>query len=155
MLKLVKDRAEPASIQTAESVSSVPEIPEEDIIYSEQDKVGEGTFGECFIGKYRNHIPVILKKVKVGDVAEVKREAKTLMELKHQNIPIVFGVNTPEKMIVIRGKTQAKNNLERWKKLSAKECLIRTTNFASASLNLSSALLISYTQRDGFTQTLK
>lgn len=64
--------------------------------------LGEGSYGKCYYALYRGHIPVAVKKSKNGGQAELLREANILQCLQsHKSLPVLFGVNTEERMIVM------------------------------------------------------
>lgn len=55
-------------------------------------KVGEGTFGHCYLAKYGS-LKVAVKEIKSGSLnKEIKREAETLQSMRHPNLPLLLGI---------------------------------------------------------------
>lgn len=78
------------------------ELRPENIEYVAKNPVGSGSFGQCFLARYRS-IKVIVKQMKLSETAEDKErarrellhEAKIISSLgDHPNLPIIFGVVT-------------------------------------------------------------
>jgi Protein tyrosine and serine/threonine kinase len=73
------------------SHASVP-LPDIDLRDVEVSKrIGEGQFGEVFLGRY-DRDKVAIKTVKGGDLAEFKTELKMVKEMNHPNVVRFFGV---------------------------------------------------------------
>ena len=78
------------------------ELRPENIEYVSKNPVGSGSFGQCFLARYRS-IKVIVKQMKHSETAEDKERARRdlLHEVKiisalgdHPSLPIIFGVVT-------------------------------------------------------------
>jgi len=78
------------------------ELRPENIEYLSKNPVGSGSFGKCFLGRYRG-IEVIVKQMTHNETAEDKERARRdlLHEAKivsalgdHPNLPMIFGVAT-------------------------------------------------------------
>ena len=65
-------------------------------------KIGNGTFGNCYIALYRNEYRVVVKEMKIIESPEktreeVRREASAITGIgDHWGIPLVFGVCTDQ-----------------------------------------------------------
>ena len=63
-------------------------------------KIGNGTFGNCYIALYRNEYRVVAKEMKIIESPkktreEVWREASAITGIgEHWGIPLLFGVST-------------------------------------------------------------
>jgi serine/threonine protein kinase len=78
------------------TVEAQPTIPFVEIVL--EDKLGEGSFGEIFRGKW-NGQNIALKKLKPNiirqlNVLKILEEAKTLTSLRHKHIVLSMGITT-------------------------------------------------------------
>ena len=78
-------------------------IPKSGITISKCDKLGEGTFGTCYVGIYKQMYDVCVKVMKKKRVSlpRLHKEATILNTLSgHNNIPHCFGICLIENAIV-------------------------------------------------------
>ena len=88
--------------------------------------VGEGTFGSCSWAVYRGNIPVLLKKIKEGGKSELIREARALQLLRHESIPLLFGVNTDhDENLLVTQFCGYKGEDDNWKSMTVERALRR------------------------------
>ena len=94
--------AKKAATDNSECKFQPKELSPENIEYLSKNPVGSGSFGQCFLGRYRG-IEVIVKQMIHSETAEDKErarrdlfhEAKIVSALgDHPNLPMMFGVVT-------------------------------------------------------------
>lgn len=94
--------AKQAATANSEYKVQSKELSPENIEYLSKNPVGSGSFGQCFLGRYRG-IEVIVKQMTHSETAEDKErarrdlfhEAKIVSALgDHPNLPMLFGVVT-------------------------------------------------------------
>ena len=80
---------------TADSVFSQVQPCELEDLQSESSIIGDGTYGECHLRRYtRFNIPVVGKRLKESDLAELKQEAYYMQLFSHHCVPHLIGVQT-------------------------------------------------------------
>lgn len=68
------------------------------LVYSCDNLVGRGSFGNSYGGIYQGNIPVVIKKFKKANKDEVIHEAKVIKDLQkveqHPSLPYLIGIYT-------------------------------------------------------------
>ncbi|XP_028393198.1 probable CTD kinase subunit alpha homolog [Dendronephthya gigantea] len=95
-------------------------------------KVGEGTFGNCFLAKYGS-LKVAVKEIKSESLNEkITREAEILHSLRHPNLPLLLGVcfqKSPFLIITTYHSVETEDAL-----LSTTMCTALSENIVSSDL---------------------
>ena len=79
-------------------MSNVNQISPEELIQTNDECIGSGTFGQCSLKLYKRFSLVVLEKqLATSDLTEVINEAKCMNILTHPNIPQLLGVQITSK----------------------------------------------------------